>query len=60
MEWSQELELDLGSGQGVESKQEPFLELEPNANPNQEYYKEIQHEIESKEEEKEEEEEKLG
>jgi hypothetical protein len=30
MEWSQELELDLGSGQGVESKQEPFLELEPN------------------------------
>jgi hypothetical protein len=56
MEWSQELELDLGSGQGVESKQEPFLELEPNANPNQEYYKEIQHEIESKEEE----EEKLG
>jgi hypothetical protein len=51
MERSQELELDLESGQGVESKQEPFLELEPNANPNQEYYKEIQHEIESKEEE---------
>jgi hypothetical protein len=35
----------------VESKQEPFLELEPNANRNQEYDKEIQHEIESNKEE---------